>query len=322
MNFIFEYEGQKIIDFNEIYRIKIKEYIDTLKKNYYYEDRIEIELYKKIVELKKENTLSFNILTSLVFADAYKILNQLLKTNNITDEEIELFNLLKMVDSIDYLTNDIDNGTISLLLEYSLRYFESNKLFKIECIYNLSEEDNKKISLINLSHNLELKRYKQDLKIEDLENIKEEIIVKNNQKNIISDYSIEDNILEMITSFIKNLYILNPNNFYNLFRDIIKTNYEWNKYIIDHTDYDITNTFEYNIVKKIEEYDFELLARYAIRNYTFLKELIDNYFYYNEEKIEQYSFKDELITFTESDIKKYTKNYSNNMKQKLDIKCD
>lgn len=322
MNFIFEYEGQKIIDFNEVYRIKIKEYIDALKENYYYEDRMNIELYKKIVELKKENILSFNILASLVFADAYKILNQLLKANNITDEELELFNLLKTVDSIEYLTSNIDNGTISLLLEYSLRYYESNKLFKIECIYNLSEEDNKNISSINLSHELELKRYKQDLKNEDLMNIKEEMIIKNNQKNIISDWNIEDNILEMITSFIRNLYILNPNNFYSLFRDIIKTNYEWNKYIIDHTDYDITNTFEYNIVKKIEEYDFELLARYAIRNYTFLKELIDNYFYYNEEKTEQYSYKDELISFTESDIKKYTKNYSNNMKQKLDIKCD
>ena len=322
MNFIFEYEGQKIIDFNEVYRIKIKEYIDALKENYYYQDRIEIELYKKIVELKKENILNFNILTSLVFADAYKILNQLLKTNNITDEELELFNLLKTVDSIEYLTSNIDNGTISLLLEYSLKYYESSQLFKIECLYNLDEEDNEKISSINLSHTLELKRYKQDLKCEDLMDIKKDMILKNNKKNRISDYNIEDNILEMITSFIKNLYILNPNNFYSLFRDIIKTNYEWNKYIIDHTDYDITNTFEYNIVKKIEEYDFELLARYAIRDYTFLKELIDNYFYYNEEKTEQYSYKDELISFTESDIKKYTKNYSNNIKQKLDIKCD
>lgn len=322
MNFIFEYEGQKIIDFNEIYRIKIKEYIDTLKESYYYEDRIEIELYKKIVKLKEENILNFNILTTLVFADAYKILNQLLKTNNITNEEIELFNLLKIIDSIDYLANNIDHGTISLLLDYSLRYHKSNKLFKIECLYNLDEEDNKKISSINLPHTLELKRYKQYLKNEDLMKIKKELILKNNQTNIISDWNIEDNVLEMITSFIKNLYTLNPNNFYDLFRDIIKTNYKWNKYIIDHTDCDIKNTIEYNIVKKIEEYDFELLARYAIRNYVFLKELIDNYFYYNEEKSEQYSFDDELITFTESDVKKYTKNYSNNIKQKLDIKCD
>ena len=322
MNFIFEYEGKKIIDFNEVNRIKVKEYIDNLKNNYYYDDMVDIELYKKIVELKKENILNFNILASLVFADAYKILNQLLKENNITDEEIELFNYLKIVDSIEYLTSNIDNGTISLLLKYSLRYHESNKLFKIECLYNLSEEDNKKISSINLPHNLELKRYKKDLKNEDLLNIRKEMIMENNQKNIISDWNIEDNVLEIITSFIKKLYILNPNNFYNLFRDIIKTNYEWNKYIIDHTDYDITNTFEYNIVNKIEEYDFELLARYSIRHYAFLKELVDNFFYYNEEKTEQYSYKDELITFTESDIKKYTKNYSNNIKQKLYIKCD
>ena len=53
MNFIFEYEGQKIIDFNEVYRIKIKEYIDALKENYYYQDRIEIELEQSI----KEGTL-------------------------------------------------------------------------------------------------------------------------------------------------------------------------------------------------------------------------------------------------------------------------
>lgn len=314
---VFEHENKKIVNINDIYRNNLLIYWRELEDILFNDEEITNLLTIKFKYL--ESDIAF-IYFSVMFIDAYKILNYKFKSGNISINELEMFEFLKDIKQNDIeLYSNYDSSAFKFISKYFKMYALENEFNKRTCFLNLEEEDNTLLKTINPYHSLDLKRYNSDIKTEQYLIIRENILNAQFNNIFISNDMLDTYLINSIIKFMKELYVKNYSNFHDNFKDMIKIVYGYYKYLVDHTKRD--KKIEANITSKIENEDFDTLEQYAIDNYEFFKEIIASYLYYAEAKIDSYLNQNgEEIIFDNEDVKKYSKTLDKNIKIKLDIK--
>lgn len=316
---IFEYKNKKLININDIYRNKIISYW-TKYEDELFSDNEMIDALSYILQSFDYN-IAINYF-SVMFVDTYKLLNYKFKCGNISASELSMFQFLKEVthEGIEVYM-DYEGNTFRFICEYFKKFCDLNEFYKRICFLNTDAHSNVIMQLISPYHTLDLKKYASEIKTEQYLSISKNILNSAEDNIFINWDMIDDYLINSIVSFMKELYIMRPNNFETNFNDMIRVSYSYSKYLVDHTKRNINGSYEKEIVTTTENDSIIDIKQYAINNRKFLEKIIKLYLDYGSASITSgYLDEDEeVVPFDNNDVKKYSKNFSDKVKKRLGI---
>ena len=251
----------------------------------------------------------YDSLISIIYLDAYKILNLKEKELSITYLEQDTLNSLKNLTNFSDLKQAIEDDKFLLedMLGYFLEYYRMNEFRKliaykaISPAYKYMFED-------------EYVLFKQEAKeIDKKLNLDMIIDIAKKQLELIEEVTDKsesyENVLTKLEGFFSNLNRDDTFLFIGLFRQIIELDYKWIKYITDkgfRCDWLIEEDLEYRM-DKYEEYDLDELVTEAICDPDYYEQLLDSFL---SIKCDNMGMSEKLINeeLVDSYYKKHVKN--------------
>ena len=263
--------------FNNEIRIIIENTIDNMKNNYVPTDLsftllTEAFFYKYTLLFKpKSFEVFYTMLCQIVYLDAYKTLSYSKKILSITEEEELYWELINDIeDFLDLYTKISDDPELfAYMLKCSYYYQKSNGLIKSLQTKSLTDEENKRLLEIAPSHEEDLNYYSNHITLKRLiKNYKAQIKFyanNGNEKN-------EERALDNIVNFIRQLSLVDKDNFNFLVEELIN-----NYYIVTKT-----NNINIDHIISCDDLNFDDMLKIVLDDQTLLKNLfLHTIKYYN-----------------------------------------
>ena len=209
------------------------EFTDSLYDEYimysneeYYNSNEERDLDKVEFEVR------LYYISAIIYIDAYKYYNY--KFNNLSLEEFEIdtFNELKEIESLDDVVVMISSEPVSYanMLRCAYDYENASGLTKLLMVRNLTDEDNDRLLNITEIHREDLEYYGETNPL----NVARFIQSYNSYVNYYNRYYTEDpedDIVKTFNNFLKQLYLVDKDNCIELIIDLAKNDYIMTKYL-------------------------------------------------------------------------------------------
>ena len=243
------------------------------------------ELYTRKLSLMKESELFYPLYLAIIetaYLDAYVLLNNKIKLNMITEEEAELFNKLDMIGTMEELEDiiDADDTLLTKILPYSTEFCDINYLRKIMAMCSLSLLQQKSLYDDFELFDNDLTQYYDEVNAQTIGDYCKETIndvVSTNNIDTIS--AAENRLIYELEGFI-NFLAGNDVEFYaSLISEILKTDYKWNKYMLDNG-FTIEEEDEetHERIKAFERKDMNsLIADECMLNCEYLREVLTSF---------------------------------------------
>ena len=240
---------------------------------------------KKLEQMKNSNDLFYGLYQGMItvaFLDTYKVLNAKLRDSNIGYLELQLYNKIREVDCIEDLEDLIESDTfiIEELLKYSLEFLRMNIFNKIISIKKLANNQKYSLRCTFPLFELDIEQYGFSKGV-PMEIITDYYIAEKNKaegNDKIEPAVKENQLVEEIEGFIKNLMANDYPSYASLMEEIITLDYRWSKYIIDKKykleAFDIDELNER--VENFEDYTLHQLVEEASTEEYYFEKLIDS----------------------------------------------
>ena len=309
--------GKIILNINDVFRNNLLEFY----KNF--DDGLSnhLDFVKFLTKFLEESSIDIKTsYLSLMYLDAYKILNYNFKESNLNINEINMFGYLKNVNNIKDLFYyfDIKDYAFEFICKWCKKFIQSNEFEKRTYFLDLEDKDNEKLKKINVFHELDLKKYNSKLNCNDLLNLNNKIIEQEFDNIYTSEILLEEYIVNSISSYMQKLVCKNKGQFDSLYREMLKVVYSYHKYIIDHGKFLEPN--ENLFVNIVESSSYKDLCSKAL-NRDYLKLLIEMFIYYETYEEEEYfDFRGNRKKNGIDEVLDYSKTFTKTIRNKLDIK--
>ena len=237
----------------------------------------------------KENNILLNLFYMTGYSDMYMDLNYKLKTNKISIEEQEIFNLLKKIDNCKDL--EILFNSQSVLIYAMDKIFKFNDLNGYDKIFIgklLSDDDVKKINRINTLFSIDYKNYNIDVDIHFILNQMNKGIVVHSREQLLFDAS----------QFIKKLILIDDKNIIKTLKRLVIFDAKLSNYLLK-SDNDQSNDQILKMAERLNMFEKNNFNEYIkqIKLYQIM-DLIDiyskykNFYFDKKEIIDEYTQKD------------------------------
>lgn len=196
------------------------------------------ELYANDIQKLQQNPIGriiYSGIISVVFLDAYKVLNLKLKLSGITNEEKDLFDLLNSIGSYTQLLENIyENETLfQKMLPYTIEFCEMDFFRKIMCVESLNFLQKDFLCLYYEIFENDLDEYSKYLTIDTIGDYCKQVIELAIKMDDTDIALVEDNLTDQLEGFLRFLVGNNIDKYINLMSDMIRLDYKWNKYFED-----------------------------------------------------------------------------------------
>lgn len=254
----------------------------------------DIYAYNVLISILKNSKIKeYNILLNLFYmtgySDMYMDLNYKLKTNKISIEEQEIFNLLKMIDNCKDLEILFNSQSILIYaMDKIFKFNDLNGYDKIFIVKLLSDDDVKKINRINTLFFIDYKNYNIDVDIHFILNQMNKGIVAHSREQLLFDAS----------QFIKKLILIDDKNIIKTLKRLVIFDAKLSNYLLK-SDNDQSNDQILKMVERLNMFEKNNFNEYIkqIKLYQIM-DLIDiyskykNFYFDKKEIIDEYTQKD------------------------------
>lgn len=250
-------------------------------------------------ESNKMDRVFSTIFKMTAYSDLYSKLALMQKCNKLSDEEFEIFELLKCVSSFDELLDLFKSSPIlfSMAIKSMLEFYNSSFYHKILRIKNLNEKDINNIKRINTIFDSDLENYDIDI---DADYISKKIL-----KNLGPKHSFDELITD-VTIFLHSLLLVDKNSAEKIVLQLIKNNILLINYMQEldefNPEFDLKDSLEYdeenlknikNLLYKnnLDKISFDMIYNLLYNNLIYFQSSYDvnnvELSYENEELLEK-----------------------------------
>ena len=238
------------------------------------------EKIKKLALIENEFFESFyDALISVIYLDAYKLLNLKEKELSLNYLEQSAFENVKDLMNLDDLRQAINDDKFLLeeLLNFFLEYYRMNDFRKVIAYKSISEACLYTLESEYVMFENDIKEYDENITLDSIADISRK------QMDLIEDVANEDesyeNVLIKLSGFFSNLNRDDTFLFIGLFKQIIELDYKWIKYIADKNfrcEWLLEEDMEYRM-SLYEENDLDELVTEAICDQDYFEQLLDSF---------------------------------------------
>ena len=182
----------------------------------------------------KINQSVFEMIIKVSFVDAFKMVNYRIANSTITDRELVLFNEIKLITDYDDLTTELSASPelLNYMLTSCYEFCNIDYFGRINIINTVSLEQNRWLSCICNTHLLDVIKYSNNIKIDDIINEMQKNIVYQD-KNFSEEFS-DANVLSIV-GCIKNLIKTNSDSIIDILINLGIIDYSVSKYLIKYS---------------------------------------------------------------------------------------
>ena len=210
------------INYNQKFRKIIVNDINTIIDNFLYslDDAIGLYIENLYCNLIDTNSFYKLYLETLIYTDAYKMYNY--KHKKLASNPIDIldYNDIFSIEDYNDLTSSIsaDPHLFALMIKSTYEFYHTSGLTKVIILKSLGLNDNIKLNKVAPIHEQDQKKYNRTISFNDL--IKS---YQNLSKFYNEDLEIDFNegIINTISSFIKELYLIDKDNAKKLIKRFI-----------------------------------------------------------------------------------------------------
>ena len=221
----------------------------------------------------------YEALISVIYLDAYKVLNlkeKELSLNNLDELTLEAIKQLANLDDLIYAV-DSDKYLLEDLVKYYLEFYRMNDFRKIISYKAISPacEDILRSEFIMFEN--DKKEYSDNLTLDLIADIAKKQLKKLEIASDLNDAYEE--ILTKLIGFFSNINRDDTFLFIGMFKQLIKLDYKWIKYITDkklRCEWLIEEELEERMYL-YEDYDIDELVTEAICNVDYYEQIIDSF---------------------------------------------
>ncbi len=214
---------------------KCREYINNMAEYYEQEYLIDDEAsfglisinIREMIENKNNKVMYIRglVLFSIIVSDAYKVLEYKFKSNTLSKSEVLLYDMLKANQDIEEIFYFIkyDRRLFNYLVKSTYDFYNMNSLGKRLLIQNLGDNENEHLNKLCVTHEFDLATYKKPLTKDTI--IKIYASYKKEYQFDLNTISYTDEeIIKMISSYIKKLYDINIEEYERIVSSLIDNN--------------------------------------------------------------------------------------------------